>query len=59
MRHPATLLPALLLQVSVESVLRVVYQPQAVFRVRAVTRCTASMPGHAGEERHVAAELRA
>lgn len=38
-----------LLQVSVESALRVVYQPQAVFRVRAVTRCTASMPGHAGE----------
>lgn len=34
-------------KVSVESVLRVVYQPQAVFKVRAVTRCTASMPGHA------------
>lgn len=34
-------------KVSVESVLRVVYQPQAVFKVRSVTRCTASMPGHA------------
>ncbi|KAJ9525032.1 hypothetical protein QJQ45_017407, partial [Haematococcus lacustris] len=32
--------------VSVESVLKVVYQPQAVFRVRPVARCTASMPGH-------------
>lgn len=42
------LVPSYVLQVSVESVLRVVYQPQAVFRVRAVTRCTASMPGHAG-----------
>ena len=30
-----------------ESVLRVVYQPQAVFRVRAVARCTATLPGHA------------
>lgn len=36
------------LQVSVESVLRVVYHPQAVFKVRAVTRCTASIAGHAG-----------
>ncbi|KAL4439724.1 hypothetical protein ABPG75_002725 [Micractinium tetrahymenae] len=34
-------------KVSVESVLHVMYQPQAVFKVRAVTRCTASMPGHA------------
>ena len=33
------------LQVSVETALRVVYQPQAVFRVRPVSRCTASMPG--------------
>ena len=30
-----------------ESVLEIVYQPQAVFRVRAVTRCTSSIPGHA------------
>jgi WD40 repeat protein len=32
--------------VSVEQSLRVVYMPQAVFRVRPVGRCTASMPGH-------------
>ncbi|KAF5839472.1 putative Notchless [Dunaliella salina] len=31
---------------SVESVLKVVYQPQAIFRVRPVSRCTASMSGH-------------
>lgn len=30
-----------------EQVLDIVYQPQAVFRVRAVTRCTSSIPGHA------------
>ena len=30
-----------------EQVLDVIYQPQAVFRVRAVTRCTSSIPGHA------------
>lgn len=30
-----------------ESALRIVYQPQAVFRVRPIARCTASMPGHA------------
>ncbi len=35
------------LQVSVEAALQIVYQPQAVFRVRPVSRCTASMPGHA------------
>jgi len=33
-------------KVSVESTITVVYQPQAVFHVRPVTRCTASMPGH-------------
>ncbi|KAF8060590.1 NLE1 [Scenedesmus sp. PABB004] len=32
--------------VSVEQCLRVVFMPQAVFRVRPVARCTASMPGH-------------
>ena len=32
-------------QVSVETALAVVYQPQAVFRVRPVTRCTASLSG--------------
>uniref|UniRef100_H9G3W7 NLE domain-containing protein n=1 Tax=Anolis carolinensis TaxID=28377 RepID=H9G3W7_ANOCA len=29
-----------------ERVLDIVYQPQAVFRVRAVTRCTSSLEGH-------------
>lgn len=31
----------------IENILNIVYQPQAVFRVRPVTRCTSSMPGHA------------
>lgn len=35
----------LCLQVSVEAALEITYQPQAVFRVRPVSRCTASMPG--------------
>lgn len=35
------------MQVSVETALFIVYQPQAIFRVRPVSRCTASMPGHA------------
>ena len=30
----------------VEKVLQIVYQPQAMFKVRAVTRCSSSMPGH-------------
>lgn len=30
-----------------EKVLEIVYQPQAVFRVRAVTRCTSTIEGHA------------
>lgn len=29
-----------------ESVLEIVYQPQAVFRVRPLTRCTSTLPGH-------------
>lgn len=29
-----------------EKVLEIVYAPQALFRVQAVTRCTASIPGH-------------
>lgn len=33
-------------KVSVESVLKVVYQPQAIFRVRPVARCSATIPGH-------------
>jgi len=32
--------------VNVEKTLDIVYQPQAVFRVRPVSRCTSSMPGH-------------
>ncbi|XP_068220700.1 notchless protein homolog 1 [Palaemon carinicauda] len=32
---------------SEEKVMTILYQPQAVFRVRAVTRCTSSLPGHA------------
>ncbi len=34
------------MQVSVEAVVRLVYRPQAVFRVRPVTRCSATIPGH-------------
>lgn len=34
-------------KLDIENVLNIVYQPQAVFRVRPVTRCTSSMPGHA------------
>ncbi|MEQ2214360.1 hypothetical protein XENOCAPTIV_002737 [Xenoophorus captivus] len=34
------------LGVETEQVLPVVYQPQAVFRVRAVTRCTSTLQGH-------------
>jgi len=29
-----------------EKTVNIVYQPQAVFRVRGVTRCTSSLPGH-------------
>eukprot|EP00069_Balaena_mysticetus_P020514 bmy_02909T0 len=32
--------------VETEKVLDIVYQPQAIFRVRAVTRCTSSLEGH-------------
>jgi len=31
---------------SVEEILTILYRPQAVFRVNAVARCTASLPGH-------------
>ncbi|XP_065868417.1 notchless protein homolog isoform X2 [Euphorbia lathyris] len=34
-------------KVSVEKVLSIVYQPQAVFRIRPVNRCTATIAGHA------------
>lgn len=40
-------MPLISVQVSVETALCIVYQPQAIFRVRPVSRCTASMPGHA------------
>ena len=30
-----------------EEVLEIIYAPQAVFKVQAVTRCTSSIPGHA------------
>eukprot|EP00741_Cyanophora_paradoxa_P009357 tig00000144_g9065.t1 len=40
--------------VSGEQVLPILYQPQAVFRVRPVTRCTGSMAGHAEAVLHVA-----
>jgi len=29
-----------------DELIQVIYQPQALFRVRAVTRCTSSLPGH-------------
>lgn len=32
--------------VETEKVIDIVYQPQAIFRVRAVTRCTSSLEGH-------------
>ena len=38
---------------STESILSIVYQPQAIFRVRAVTRCTSTIPGHTEAVLHV------
>ena len=32
---------------STEKVVEIVYQPQALFKVRAVTRCTSTIEGHA------------
>lgn len=32
--------------VETEKVLDIIYQPQAVFKVRAVTRCSSSLEGH-------------
>lgn len=34
-------------KIEIENVLEIIYVPQAVFKVRAVTRCTSSIPGHA------------
>ena len=33
------------MKLSREEVLTIVYQPQAIFKVKAVTRCTGSMTG--------------
>ncbi|KAL9885279.1 notchless protein homolog 1 isoform 2-T2 [Glossina fuscipes fuscipes] len=33
--------------IDTEDIVNIVYQPQSVFKVRPVTRCTSSMPGHA------------
>ncbi|CAM9693579.1 unnamed protein product, partial [Sphacelaria rigidula] len=41
------------LGLSTEAVLSVSYQPLAVFRVRPVTRCTSTMPGHTEAVLHV------
>jgi ribosome assembly protein 4 len=41
------------LGLSTETVLKVKFQPQAVFRVRPVTRCTDTMPGHTEAVLHV------
>lgn len=38
---------------STEQVVKIVYQPQAVFRVRAVSRCTDTINGHAEAVLHV------
>lgn len=32
--------------ISAETVVKIVYQPQATFRVIAVTRCTGTLAGH-------------
>ncbi|KAK3282636.1 hypothetical protein CYMTET_9633 [Cymbomonas tetramitiformis] len=42
----ATELSSLIQDVSVESVLKIVYHPQALFRVRPVARCSSTMKGH-------------
>jgi ribosome assembly protein 4 len=41
------------LQISTESVLQLAYQPLAVFRVRPVSRCTDTLPGHTEAVLHV------
>ena len=49
----ATTLGAALGDASVEQVLEVTYVPQAVFRVKSVTRCTSTLAGHADAILHV------
>ncbi|XP_047141942.1 notchless protein homolog 1 isoform X1 [Hydra vulgaris] len=34
-------------KIETEKIVQILYQPQAVFRVKAVTRCTSTIPGHA------------
>ena len=50
-----TSLADLILQhhISTETTLRITYQPLAVFRVRPVTRCTDTLPGHTEAVLHV------
>jgi len=36
-----------------EHVIEIIYQPQAIFKVRAVTRCTSTIEGHAEAVLHV------
>ncbi|KAJ3432519.1 notchless [Anaeramoeba flamelloides] len=33
-------------EISTEQVVQIVYQPQSIFKVRSVTRCTSTLPGH-------------
>lgn len=33
-------------QISDEAILKIIYQPQAIFKVRSITHCTSSLPGH-------------
>lgn len=40
-------------EMSTELVLPIIYQPQAIFRVRTVTRCSATIPGHTEAVLHV------
>eukprot|EP00468_Gymnochlora_sp_CCMP2014_P010901 CAMPEP_0167752506 /NCGR_PEP_ID=MMETSP0110_2-20121227/7179_1 /TAXON_ID=629695 /ORGANISM="Gymnochlora sp., Strain CCMP2014" /LENGTH=522 /DNA_ID=CAMNT_0007638135 /DNA_START=175 /DNA_END=1740 /DNA_ORIENTATION=- len=40
-------------KISLEKIVSVVFQPQAVFRVRTVTRCSSSLSGHSGAILHV------
>lgn len=40
-------------QISTENILSLTYQPLAIFRVRPVTRCTDTMPGHTDAILHV------
>lgn len=35
--------------INTEKTVPIIYQPQAVFKVRPVSRCTSSMPGHTKE----------